>query len=411
MFTNANEVIEYITKRTRSVFGLSEYRKFMEELGNPQYLLKCVHVAGTNGKGSTTNYLRSVLQTAGYKVGSFTSPHLESHHDRIRIDDIPISDESLVDYANRYVDLWNEHGLTMFEIDMFISVMYFLDKKVDFVIYEVGLGGEKDATNIIKPLVSVITTIGYDHMQYLGNSIEDIASAKAGIIKENTPLVTAEEKDSCLAVFQEVCSKNNAKMYRVDKASSIHINDKISFDYKGFRDIYLQTGALYQVSNACTAIETILYLKSLGIEISEESIYEGLYNTIWKGRYEKVMSDPLVYIDGAHNEHGVSALVETLKLKTGPITIIFAALKDKETSKMIKMLLEVADEVIVTQFDYYRAKSAVELAEDFPVTIINDWEKAITYAFENNKGMVLITGSLYFISDVRLYFKEKGYLG
>ena len=410
MFSNSQEVIEYITKRTRRDYGLSEFKGFMMELNNPQYQLKCIHVAGTNGKGSTTNYLRSILQTAGYKVGSFTSPHLESHHDRIRINDVPISDETLVEYANKYVDKWNKHGLTMFEIDMFISVMYFIEEKVDFVIYEVGLGGEKDATNIIKPLVSVITSIGYDHMQYLGNSIEEIAGAKAGIIKEKTPLVTAEDKANCLAVFKEVCKTNETEMFLVCPATSIHVNDKIRFDYKNLKNIEIQTGALYQVSNACTAIETILYLQSIGIVISEESIYSGLYNTLWKGRYEKVMNDPLVYLDGAHNEHGIKALVETLKLKKVPITIVFAALKDKETSKMIQMLLEVANELVVTQFDFYRAKRAIELAEDYPVTIIDDWKEAISHALKNNQGMVLVTGSLYFISDVRLYFKEMGYL-
>ena len=203
MFQNSEEVITYITSRTKSKYGLSAFKEYMRSMGNPQYRLSCVHIGGTNGKGSTTDFLRSILQTAGYTVGTFTSPHLESHHDRIRINDVPISDEDLVAYANRYSEDWDKYGITMFEIDMFLSVMYFLEHKADIVLYEVGLGGELDATNIIDPLVSVITTIGYDHMDYLGNTIEEIAGAKAGIIKPNRPLITHERKSSCLQVFPD----------------------------------------------------------------------------------------------------------------------------------------------------------------------------------------------------------------
>ena len=410
MFQTANEVIDYITKRTKRDYGLSEFRKYMEDKGNPQYQLACIHVGGTNGKGSTTNYLRSILQCNQYTVGTFTSPHLESHHDRIRINDVPISDEDLVRYANQYYQEWETYGLTMFEIDMFISVMYFLEHQVDFVVYEVGLGGELDATNIIKPLVSVVTNIGYDHMDYLGDTLELISQAKAGIIKEQTPFITGERKQACVNVFQQTCMHKQAPFIMLEDACNVQYGADIFFDYKNFHDVHIETPAHYQVGNASLAIEACLQLRKLHIAIADEAIYEGLSKAMWKGRFEKVCEQPLVYLDGAHNEHGMQALVDTLKNVNVPITVVFSALRDKETDRMLEMLLQVTDDVIVTEFEFYRAKKAVDLASDYPVRVISDWKEAVEYALANNQGMVMITGSLYFISDVRMYIKQKGWI-
>ena len=410
MFQNSHEVIEYITKRTKRNYGLSEFKLYIEKMGNPQYQLRCIHVGGTNGKGSTTNYLRSILQANGYTVGTFTSPHLESHHDRIRINDVSISDEDLVRFANTYYQDWEQYGLTMFEIDMFISVMYFLEHDVDFVIYEVGLGGELDATNIIKPLVSIVTNIGYDHMDYLGNTLELISQAKAGIIKEKTPFITAERKQVCVNVFQQTCMHKQAPFIMLEDAYNVQYGSDIFFDYKSFHDVHLETPAKYQVSNASVALETCLQLRKLGVAISNEAIYTGLSSAMWKGRFEKVSTNPLVYIDGAHNEHGMQALVDTLKNVNVPITVVFSALRDKETDTMLEMLLKVTNDVIVTEFEFYRAKSATALASSYPVKVITPWQDAIGYALEHHQGMVMITGSLYFISDVRLYFKERGWI-
>ena len=410
MFQNSYEVIEYITKRTKRNYGLSEFKQYIEKLHHPQLQLQCIHVGGTNGKGSTTNYLRSILQANGYTVGTFTSPHLESHHDRIRINDVPISDEDLVKYANQYYQDWEQYGLTMFEIDMFISVMYFLEHAVDFVIYEVGLGGELDATNIIQPLVSVVTNIGYDHMDYLGDSLELITQAKAGIIKLNTPFITSERKQTCVDIFQKTCEEKQVSLVMLEDAINVQYGADIFFDYKQFKDVHLDTPAQYQVKNASLVIETCLQLRKLHIAISDDAIYTGLASAMWKGRFEKVSNEPLVYIDGAHNEHGIQALVDTLKNVQVPITIVFSALKDKETDRMLEMLLQITGDVIVTEFEFYRAKSAASLASEYPVKVITPWKDAVEYALEHNQGMVMITGSLYFISDVRLYFKQKGWI-
>ena len=217
-FKTAQEFISYVTVRFASKrTSQRNFKLCMETLGNPQYQLKCLHVAGTNGKGSTTNYLRSVLQEAGYKVGSFTSPHLTVHNDRIRINDCNISDEVLLQYANRFVEVWEEFDLSMFEIDTLISFFYFIDEKVDFVIFEVGMGGRLDATNVIIPMVSIITNIGFDHMSSLGNTYALIAGEKAGIVKEEVALITTETKEECIAVFREKCEVLHSPLILVEQ--------------------------------------------------------------------------------------------------------------------------------------------------------------------------------------------------
>lgn len=402
MYKSAEEFINTIMQRKASDrIGLSHFKRCMEEIGNPQYELKCIHVGGTNGKGSTTNYLRSILQAAGYKVGTFTSPHLIEHNDRIRINDHNISDQELLEYGNKYDSFWQEHKLSMFEIDMFISVDYFLRNNVDFVIYEVGLGGRLDATNIILPLVSVITNIGYDHTEFLGDTYEKIAAEKAGIIKEGKPLFTTEKKKECLEVFQSFCTRLHSPLVQVIPEGYEMKSTGIEFTYKN-QSYCLDTLAKYQVNNATLAVSVIQYLKeSKQIMITEEQIKTGL-DTQWKGRFEIVQNNPTVIIDGAHNEAGVQALVDSIKNLPKPRCIVFTALRDKEYHKMVQLLLENCEELIVTEFDFYRAQSAEKIAGDFPVTIKKDFIEAIQYAKQKySNGTVIITGSLYFISDVR----------
>ncbi|MPN07446.1 Folylpolyglutamate synthase [bioreactor metagenome] len=195
MFKDIDTFLAFITsKKTSMKSHPDDFKRLINDLGNPQWQLKCLHVAGTNGKGSVTNYLRSILQQAGYRVGTFTSPHLIVHNDRIRINDVYISDEELLSIANEHDQFWKDYDLSMFEIDMVISILYFLRQRVDYVVYEVGMGGRLDPTNIIHALASVIVNIGLDHMEYLGDTLDKIAYEKAGIIKENGLVFTAEDK-------------------------------------------------------------------------------------------------------------------------------------------------------------------------------------------------------------------------
>ena len=402
MFNTAHEFIDYCTNRmNKGRFSLDHFKSLLERLDNPQLKLKTVHIAGTNGKGSTTDYIRSILQTSGYKVGTFTSPHLEVHNDRIRINNQFISDEDLLNYGNQFHDLIEENELSMFEIDTLIAIYYFIDNKVDIALFEVGLGGRLDATNVILPLVSLITSIGYDHMDILGHTLEEISYEKAGIIKPNTPLITAEDKENCLFVFKSVCEERHSELSRIHYPTNVQSNQSITYTYRGL-DITLNTLAFYQIKNSSLAIECALYLRECGYLINDESIMNGLRNTQWKGRFETISTKPYVIIDGAHNMHGIDALVESTKLCKKPLVIVFSALKDKETEKMIHALVEIADEVVVTEFEFYRAAPLEVLSLNNQVTAIRNPLEAIEYALKKSKeGTCLITGSLYFISEVR----------
>lgn len=402
MFKTTHDFIDYCTNRmNKGRFSLDHFKALLEKLGNPQLKLKTVHIAGTNGKGSTTDYLRSILQTAGYKVGTFTSPHLEVHNDRIRINNVYISDEELLEYGNRFYTLIEENELSMFEIDTLIAIYYFCEKNVDIALFEVGLGGRLDATNVILPLVSLITSIGYDHMDILGHTLEEISFEKAGIIKENIPLITAEDKENCLFVFKSVCEERSSDFLKIHPAKNVIIGDSIQYEYHHLI-IQLNTLAIYQIKNSSLAIECALYLRELGYTISDENIRMGISSTQWKGRFETISLNPHIIIDGAHNMHGIDALVESTRLCKKPLIIVFSALKDKETEKMIHALVDIGDEVIVTEFEFYRAATLETLSMNNRVTSIRNPYDAIKYAINQSAGgTCLITGSLYFISEVR----------
>lgn len=401
-FKTIEDFITYSEARmAKGRFGFDHFKNAMNDLGNPQDEVKCIHIAGTNGKGSTTNYLRSILQEAGYKVGSFTSPHLIVHNDRIRINDVYISDEQLLRYGNRFYDFIEANNLSMFEIDMLFAVTYFKEQNVDYALYEVGLGGRLDATNIVTPLLSIITTIGFDHMELLGNTLKLISKEKAGIIKEKIPCLTAEPKKACLSVFKEVCELHHSPLIQLSKIKKNPSSKGLSYSYQGLT-IHLSTMALYQIKNSATAIEASLFLRTKGLKISDQAIMNGLSKAEWKGRFEKVSDSPLIILDGAHNSHGIAALRESVKLLPQPIFVVFSALKDKETDKMIGQMLDVTPHLIVTEFDFYRASTVDLLAKDFPVEKVKDPKEAIKKGILRSKGgSLLITGSLYFISEVR----------
>ena len=399
-FNDIQSFIDYTTNRmNKGRFSLDHFKALLESLGNPQHQLKTVHIAGTNGKGSTTNYLRSILQASGLNVGTFTSPHLEVHNDRIRINDVYISDEQLLYYGNRFAELIEENNLSMFEIDTLIAIHFFLDKNVDIALFEVGLGGRLDATNVIIPMISLITTIGFDHMDILGDTLALISMEKAGIVKEGVPLYTSEDKLECLDVFKQICIERNAKFNTIKEAQNIELKHGIRFNYDNL-SIHLKTSALYQVKNASLAIEGARYLSNY-FEINDDDIINGLKDTQWKGRFELVSTNPHIIIDGAHNTHGVSALVESARYLPKPLVIVFSALRDKETDAMLDDLLSIADEVIVTEFEFYRAAS-LEMLKHGNVLAIQDNHEAIRKGIALSlNGTCLITGSLYFISQVR----------
>lgn len=396
MFKTIHEATQTLMARKNLKYGTDGLIQALAAVGNPHLQLKVIHIAGTNGKGSTTNYVRSILQTAGYQVGSFTSPHLVKHNDRIRINDQEISDDALLAAINNTYDLWMQYELSMFEIDMLISAMYFLEQGVDYVVYEVGLGGRLDATNVVTPCVSAITNIGMDHQAILGDTIAKIAAEKAGIIKKDVPLITTVDDPEALNVILDTCLRVDAPFQQVCVPPYRIANTSLHFEY-AFEPYVLHNQATYQVNNAALALAIVQRILPA---IDHDTLQKGLTNTHWAGRFEAIL--PNVYLDGAHNEMGVQKLVESLPMLPRPWTIIFTALADKDHHKMISMLEHVADTLIVTQFDFYRAQSAENLAHNHQALIIKDAREAIEYGLAHKgEGTLIITGSLYFISQAR----------
>lgn len=408
MFKTIDEVYDFLFNRRVSLKkDKASFRKLMDELDKPYLKLKCLHIAGTNGKGSTTNYLRSILQATGYKVGSFTSPHLVKYNDRIRINNEWIDDETLIKYVNRYHDLWLKHDLSMFEINMFLSIYYFIENEVDFAIYEVGIGGRLDTTNVISAQLSLITNIGFDHQELLGNTLEEIAFEKVGIVKEGGNLLTSETKAECLDVFLREVTMRNAKMRQVKASGFELIDNEVSFKYDD-ETYRLKTSALYQVENATLAIAAASWLKEHDfINFETATMKKAVYQANWAGRFEIISKNPLIILDGAHNIPGMTRLVKEMSHLPEPRYVVFSALKDKDYREMLDLLTSKSDNVIVTEFDYPRALSAKELASGHQVTIIDDYLTAYNYALEklnsskNPAGCIIITGSLYFISEIR----------
>lgn len=403
MYHNVDELIAEIEGRKNRGYGLSHFQAYMESIGNPHLDLCAIHVGGTNGKGSTTNYVRAILQAAGYRVGSFTSPYLITHRDRIRINDIEISEADFLKIANDYYASWIEWDLSMFEIDMCIASVYFKQQKVDYCVFEVGLGGRLDATNVLQPLLSVITNIGMDHSELLGDSYTAIAKEKAGIIKEGIPLVTAEKKAECCSVFAEIAKEKHSEVHVLKPIENRRCeNLHILFDYGDQKQIKLATAADYQCENAALAIEAVSLLHGR-LHISEEILRQALAATQWKGRFEIVQKEPLVILDGAHNVEGIEALCDSLDNIHNPV-IVFSVLKDKNFTVMLEKLMSITDTMIVTKLHHERAYDMDRLAQQYDVCYIEDSKTAIQQACAMKRAVV-ITGSLYFISEVRTYFK------
>lgn len=400
-FENYDQVVTFINSQKNRVYSLDNFKKYMDDLGNPQLLLDCIHIGGTNGKGSTTNYIKEVLKQAGYKVATFTSPALYSRLDIIRINDVFIDDKTMVAYANRYVDLWLKYEISMFEIEVFVAIMYFIENNVDFAIFEVGLGGLLDATNIIKPMLAINTNIGLDHVDYLGHDYQSIALNKAGIVKEGIDYLTGETKEECLQVFKEVCQQHHSQLLQMQPITNIIDGNNVSYHYRDY-DIILDTPALYQIQNSALALEALLYLKSHHlVTFSDDDLLQGMYNAKWPGRFEMVHIDPVIIVDGAHNKEGIDAFYECAK-KYDDIKIIFSALKDKDYKHMIEKLLQLTDDLTICEFEHIRATTANDLAKGFDVKIQPDYKQAIKESL-NHQGTVFVTGSLYFISKVRNY--------
>jgi len=308
---------------------LTNIKLLAAHLGNPEKELKCIHVAGTNGKGSTSHMLSSVLQEAGYKVGLYTSPHLKDFRERIKIDGKEISEEFVIEFVAKHKDFFEANDMSFFEMSVGLAFDYFASEKVDIAIIEVGLGGRLDATNIITPLVSVITNIGLDHTQFLGNTLEAIAGEKAGIIKPNVPVVIGEYNDETKPVFLAKAEANNAPIYFAsDLFDQIYLSDLIGD---------------YQFHNKKTVQQTISILNNeTDFNVSIEQLKEGLLNVVkntgLQGRWQQLGENPKIICDTAHNKHGLSVVMNQLKNeKFENLHIVLGVVNDKDLDSILPL--------------------------------------------------------------------------
>ncbi len=425
---NYSEAIAYINDKDKfgSRLGLDSIGKLLEFLGNPQDGLEIIHVAGTNGKGSTSSYISNCLIEAGYDVGLFTSPYLERFNERIQVNGVDIPDEdlgritSLIKIAaDKMLDEGWEHPTT-FEIVTALAFAYYAEKAPDYVVLEVGLGGRFDSTNIIKTsLASVITTIDFDHINELGDTLGKIAYQKAGIIKENGLVISYPQKEEAKDVIKEVIRDKQAEIHispDVDIVEESSSGSVFNYEYGDERLENLKISMLghYQNYNAALAVTTLLVLREKGkINIENRHIYSGLKKTKWNGRLELLRVNPGFLIDGAHNMQGIRNLARALKLFNYRKLILgIAILKDKDVDHMVEELAGMADMIVVTEANIPRKMEANELAERISkynknIYIEKDIKKAVEKSLElaEKDDLIIFGGSLYLIGDVRTIAK------
>lgn len=415
------------------VLGLDRMEELLHRLGNPQDDLKVIHVAGTNGKGSVSKYLEEGLSACGYKMGLYTSPYIETFNERIRYDGADISDEDLEYYGQKVVsaaEAMVADGLdspTEFEVVTAIAFLYFADRQADITILEVGLGGIGDSTNVVKsPLASVITSISYDHMAQLGSSLAEIAVNKAGIIKTGCPVIANVPQRDAAKIIARKAYAMGSRLYdisgiRAAVSDETPFSQKVSMELyeKSYSDVEISMVGRHQAENLKTALATLEILRKSGaVKLDREALYEGLKRARQPGRFEVISEDPLVIIDGAHNEAGAQALQETMAQHFAGKKILLVAgiLADKEIDSIVKFLTKITDHIIVTEPDNPRKLAAEKLAEhvaDFGVAAeaVSDVEAAVHRAKELADGydVILFAGSLYLIGDVRrLWRNERG---
>lgn len=415
------------------VLGLDRMEELLRRLGNPQDDLKVIHVAGTNGKGSVSKYLEEGLSACGYKMGLYTSPYIETFNERIRYDGADISDEDLEYYGQKVVsaaEAMVADGLdspTEFEVVTAIAFLYFADRQADITILEVGLGGIGDSTNVVKsPLASVITSISYDHMAQLGSSLAEIAVNKAGIIKTGCPVIANVSQRDAAKIIARKAYAMGSRLYdisgiRAAVSDETPFSQKVSMELyeKSYSDVEISMVGRHQAENLKTALATLEILRKSGaVKLDREALYEGLKRARQPGRFEVISEDPVVIIDGAHNEAGAQALQETMAQHFAGKKILLVAgiLADKEIDSIVKFLTKITDHIIVTEPDNPRKLAAEKLAEhvaDFGVAaeVVSDVEAAVHRAKElaDDYDVILFAGSLYLIGDVRrLWRNERG---
>ena len=426
---NYEESRVYLDEISRygSVLGLENMKELLDRLGNPQKDLKFIHISGTNGKGSCLAYLSTILSGAGYKTGRYISPTLDTYRERIQVDGEYINKDSLASHvtaiAKATEDMKKDNAgtPTLFEVETVLAFLYFKEKNCDIVVLETGLGGRLDATNIIDTsILEVIMPISLDHQGFLGDTIKEIAEQKAGIIKNNTKVISAIQPKEAAEVIEKTCKEKNCTLTIANpdeitiKSQSIK---KQVFDYKMYNNIAISLPGSYQPQNAIVAIEAIEALRELGYSLSQEDILKGFEATVWKGRFTVLSEDnPVVIMDGAHNVAGAKELMKSLELyfNDKKYIYVFGVFSDKEYEEIINITAKRAEHIITVQTpNNPRALPAEEL-KDAVKKVNNSCEaskniedavkKAIKMTREDKERILVIFGSLSFLGEAEQAF-------
>lgn len=445
-----NETVDYLygLQKHGIKLGLKNTERLMSILGEPRNSFRSVHIAGTNGKGSTAAIIASILKESGFKVGMFTSPHLVSFTERIKINNSPISEEDVAELTSyiRKIVAATDLKPTFFEFITAIAFYYFACEKVDWAVVEVGMGGRFDATNVILPVVSVITNIGFDHKEFLGQSISEIAFEKAGIIKHAIPVVTAVNNSEALEVIENVAKKTGSEIYiygKDFKGSLTFIGDRrITFDYtsinhsigyinnfKDYKNLTLPLSGRHQLYNASLAIRTCETLRHRGFPVTDGAINDGISRLKFGGRLEWISQTPSIIIDSAHNPDAAKALADAVKeifLEHKKIILIIGIMKDKDIEGVLSPLTQIADTIILTKPEGERAASPERLKEALKklekwdngnsmlnsIITTNTVDEAIERAKElwNENYIILITGSFYTTGEAKELLGHPGVL-
>jgi len=405
----------YSLRRFGIKFGLFNIASILKGLDNPQNGFSCIHVAGTNGKGSIASALSSILQLSGYKVGLYTSPHLVKFNERIRINNLPISDKKVVESyraVNKVIP--NDLEATFFELTTAMALYEFNRQKVDWAVIETGMGGRLDATNIIKPVISIISNISVEHQRYLGNTIGQIASEKGGIIKKSVPVITGVKQNKAISVLKKMAAKQSATFYRFGDAFRVRRSKNGTFTYFGIDNIWrdIRSGLLgnHQIDNAAIVLAACEILNQNKTNLSFQNIKQGLAQNRWPGRLEIVSSSPLILLDGAHNLIATHCLAKFLSENPAKrkITLVTGILDDKPYAAMLACLLPLCNKAILTRPKINRALAPEKL---YPIAkkiipdvcIIPDVSEAVQHAIKtaSSDDAICIAGSLYLVGEAK----------
>lgn len=417
---NYRQAMEYVESLgTRGIVpGLDSIRELCRRLGNPQNELKFVHIAGTNGKGSVLAYISTVLKCAGYRVGRYLSPVIFEYREKIQVNEKPISKAALCEGLEIIKLVCQEMAAegfvapTLFEVETALAFWYFQKKGCDIVVLETGMGGAEDATNLITTTItSVISSVGMDHMNFLGKTLDKIAAQKAGIIKEGSRVVVMKQQPIVMDVIKKAAKEKNCPLIEADgaKASCVRFGiERQKFDYDSMKNLEITLAGKFQIDNAVLAVEAVRSLADRGFAVEEEALRRGLKTAKWRGRFEVIRKKPLFIVDGAHNEDAAQKLANSIEFyfTNKRIIYIMGVLKDKEYEKIINLTHEYADQIItVTPPNNKRALPAYELAKEIAlvhpdVTAVDSLEEAVEMS-------MLLAGS----EDVILAFGSLSYLG